>query len=148
MNHPAVGTHFDLDLLRVFRVVAAEQGLTAAWADTLLGRQFEEGGADGQMGVIPALRSRVLRLLTPIPLGSLGVVFGIIQAIGAIVSSLGFGTSSEEIGLELAFFAFELCDLLLQRGDAAEGIAMTTLPISDLLAEFEILAFRALDFGA
>ena len=54
----------------------------------------------------------------------------------------------EEVGLELAFFTFELFDLLLQCGDASEGIAMATLPISDLLAEFEVLAFQALDFGA
>ena len=87
-------------------------------------------------------------MLTPIPLGFLGLVIGIVQVIGAIVPSLGFRTSSEEIGLELAFFAFELFDLLLQRGDAAEGIAMTTLPISDLLAEFEILALQLLDLSA
>ena len=29
-----------------------------------------------------------------------------------------------------------------------QGIAMTTLPISDLLAELEILAFQAPDFSA
>ena len=50
--------------------------------------------------------------------------------------------------MELAFLPFELFDFLLQRGDAAQGIAMATLPISDLLAEFEVLAFQALDFGA
>src|SRR5262249_217081 len=52
------------------------------------------------------------------------------------------------IGLELAFLAFELFDLLLQRGDAIEGIAMTRLPISDLLTEFEILALQAMDSSA
>ena len=100
------------------------------------------------MGVIPSLGTRVPRLLAPVPLGALGVVLGILQVIGAILPRLGFGTSPEEIGLELAFFAFKLFDLLLQRGDAAEGIAMTRLPISDLLPEFEILALEAMDFGA
>ncbi len=47
----------------------------------------------------------------------------------------------------LAFLAFELFDLLLQRGDAVEGVAMTILPISDLLTEFEVLAVQAIDFG-
>jgi hypothetical protein len=37
---------------------------------------------------------------------------------------------------------------LLECGDAFQGIAMATLPISDLLAEFEVLALQALDFGA
>jgi hypothetical protein len=99
------------------------------------------------MGVISSLGTRIARLLTPVPLGALGVVLGILQVIGAIVPSLGFGASSEKIGLELAFLAFELFDLLLQRGDAAEGMAMTMLPISGLLAEFEILTLQAIDFG-
>src|SRR4051794_14824525 len=100
------------------------------------------------MGVISSLGTRVPRLLAPVPLGALGAVLGIIQVIGAIVARLGFGASSEEIVLELAFFAFKLFDLLLQRGDAAQCIAMTTPPIPDLLAEFEILALQAMDFGA
>jgi len=66
---------------------------------------------------------------------------------GAIVPRLSLGVSSEEIGLELAFLAFELFDFLLQRGDAAQGIAMTTLPISHLLTQFEVLALQGLDFG-
>jgi hypothetical protein len=66
---------------------------------------------------------------------------------GAIVPRLGLGASSEEIGLELAVLTFELFDLLLQRGDAVEGIAMPRLPISGLLAEFEVLALQAIDFG-
>src|SRR5208337_335019 len=37
---------------------------------------------------------------------------------------------------------------LLECGDAFQGIAMATLPISDLLAEFEVLTLQALDFGA
>ena len=49
---------------------------------------------------------------------------------------------------ELPFFTFELLDFLLECGDAFQGIAMATLPISDLLAEFEVLALQALDFGA
>jgi hypothetical protein len=113
--------------------------LATARASTVLGRQFEERLTDGQMGIISSLGTRVPRLLAPVPLGA-GVVLGILQVIGAIVPRSGFGASSEEIGLKLAFFAFQLFDLLLQRGDAAEGIAMTRLPISDLLPEFEILA--------
>ena len=54
----------------------------------------------------------------------------------------------EEIRFELAFFPFELFDLLLQFGDPSQGIAMATLPISGLLAEFEVLSLEALDFSA
>ena len=50
--------------------------------------------------------------------------------------------------MELAFFPFELFDFLLQRGDPLQGIAMATFPITGLLAEFEVLSFEALDFGA
>ena len=100
------------------------------------------------MGVISSLGTRIARLLAPVPLGCLGVVLGIIQVMGAIGPSLGFGASSEQIGLELAFLAFEVFDLLLQRGDAVEGIAMTRLPITDLLTEFEILALQAMDSSA
>ena len=45
--------------------------------------------------------------------------------------------------MELPLFTFELFDFLLECGDAEQGIAMATLPISDLLAEPEILAFQA-----
>jgi hypothetical protein len=50
--------------------------------------------------------------------------------------------------LELAFFPFELFDLLIQLGDPLQGIAMATFPISSLLAEFEVLSFETLDFSA
>jgi len=113
----------------------------------VLGRQFDDLLTDGQMGVIPSLGARVPRLLAPVPPEFLGVVLGIIQVIGAIVPRLGFGASSEQIGLELAFLAFELFDLPLPRRDAVEGIAMTRLPISDLLTEFAVLALQAIDFG-
>jgi hypothetical protein len=99
------------------------------------------------MGVIPSLGTRVARLLTPVPLGSVGIVLGILQVIGAIGPGSDFGASSEQIGLELAFLAFQLFDLLLQRGDAVEGIAMTRLPISGLLTKFEVVALQAIDFG-
>ena len=64
--------------------------------------------ADRQPGIISSLGSVVLRLLAPLPLGMLGVVLGIIQVIGAIPQRLGFGASSEKIGLELPLFTFEL----------------------------------------
>src|SRR3954465_5356279 len=99
------------------------------------------------MGVIPSLGTRIPRLLAPVPLGFRGVVLGIIEVIGAIVPRLGFGASSEQLGLELAFLAFQLFDLLLQRGDAVEGIAMARLPVSGLLSEFEVLTLQAIDFG-
>ena len=113
----------------------------------MLGRPFDELLTGGQMGVIAALGAGVLWLLTPLPLGSLRVVPRIIEVMGAIVPWLGFRASSEQIGLELAFLALELFDLLLRRGEAVEGIAMARLPISDLLTEFEVLALPALDFG-
>ena len=148
-NHAAVGTHLDLDLLGVFGVTSETQRLAAIGADTLLGRKFDEFLTDRQTGIISPLGSGVLRLLAPFPLGLLGVVLGIIQVIGAIVQRLGFGASSEEIGLELPFFTFELFDFLAPTAAMrSQGIAMATLPISDLLAEFEVLALQALDFGA
>ena len=122
--------------------------MTTIRADTLLGRKIDECLTDRQPGIISPLGSVVLRLLTPFPLGLLGVVLGIVQVIGAIVEWLGFRASSKEVGLELPFFTFELLDFLLECGDAFQGIAMATLPISDLLAEFEVLALQALDFGA
>ncbi len=64
--------------------------------------------------------------------------------IGAIPQRLGFGASSEKIGLELPLFTFEVFDFLLSRSDAEQGVAMTTLPISDLLAELKILTFHPL----
>ena len=97
--------------------------------------------------LISPLGSVVLRLLAPFPLGMLGVVLGIVPVIGAILQRRGLGASAEEIGLELPLLTLELFDFLLQRGDAEQGIAVATLPITDLLAELEILASQALDFG-
>jgi hypothetical protein len=146
-NDAAVGPHVDLDLLGVFGVTAEKQRLATAGAGRLLRRQVAEFLASRQSGIIAALRSGVLRLLAPIATGLLGAVLRVIQVIGAIVARLGFGASSEEIGLKLAFLTFELFDLLLQRRDAVEGITMTRLPISNLLTEFEVLALQAIDFG-
>ena len=148
VNHPAIGTDIDLDLFGVFRVTAGQQRLAAVGADTLLGRQFTEFLPDQKGGIIPSLGSGVARLLAPLPFGLLSLVLGIVQVIGAILQRRGLGASAEEIGLELPLLTLELFDFLLQRGDAEQGIAVATLPISDLLAELEILASQALDFGA
>ena len=122
--------------------------MTAIRADTLLGGKIDELLTDRQSGIIAPLGSVVLRLLTPFSLRLLGVVLGIVQVIGAIHQRLGLAASAEKIGLELPLFTFELLDFLLECGVAEQGIAMATLPISDLLAELEILASQALDFGA
>ena len=137
----------DLDLLGVFGITSETERLTATWADTLLGGKIDELLTDRQPGIIAPLGSVVLRLLAPFPLGMVGVVLGIVQVIGAILQRLGFGASAEEIGLELPLLTLELFDFLLQRGDAEQGIAVATLPISDLLAELEVLASQGLDFG-
>ena len=81
--------------------------------------------------IIPGAARRHKRL-TPDFLGFPETGFP--QVIGAIVERLGFRASSEKIGLELPLFTFELLDFLLECGDAFQGIAMATLPISDLLA--------------
>ena len=138
----------DLDLLGVFGITSETERLTAIWADTLLGGKIDELLTDRQPGIIAPLGSVVLRLLAPFPLGMVGVVLGIVQVIGAILQRLGFGASAEEIGLELPLLTLELFDFLLQRGDAEQGIAVATLPISDLLAELKVLASQGLDFGA
>ena len=72
----------------------------------------------------------------------------IIQVIGAVAPSCVLGASSEEVGLELTFLAFELFDFLLYRGDALQGIAMATLPVFGLLAEAEVLTSQSLYFIA
>ena len=45
----------------------------------------------------------------------------------------------------MPLLAAESLDLLFQLADAADSIAMTTLPIAGLLAELEILALEAMD---
>jgi len=100
------------------------------------------------MAVIPSLGAGVLWLLAPFPRRFPGAVLGIVQVIRAIAPRRGFGASPEKVGFELAFFTFELLDFLFQLGDAMQGIAMTTFPISDLLAEFEVLTLKTLDFRA
>ena len=79
----------------------------------MLGGNFDGFLADRQPGIISPLGSMVLRLLAPFSLGMLGVVLGIVEAIGAILQRLGFGASSEEIGLELPLLTFELVVFLL-----------------------------------
>ena len=148
MNHPTVGTHLDLDLLRIFRAATGKKGIAAPRTDALLGGQFGEGFTNRQVGIIPSLGTGVPRLLAPFPLRFLGDVFGIVQVVRAIAPRRRFGATPEKVGFELAFFTFELFDFLFQLGDALQGIAMATLPISDLLAEFEVLTLETLDLGA
>ena len=140
VNDPAVGPDLDLDLLGILRVTAGKQRLAATGADTSLRRQFPGFLVGRQAGIIAAFGPGILRLLATIPPGWRGAVLRVIQMIGAIVQRPGFGTSSEEIGLELPLFAFEVFDFLLRGRDAEQGIAMATLPVSDLLAELEVLA--------
>jgi hypothetical protein len=148
VNDPAVGTDLDLDLLGVLGVTAGKQRPAAAGTDASLRRQFTDFFVGRQARIIAAFGPGILRLLAPIPPGWRGPVLRVIQVMGAIVQGPGFGASSKEIGLELALFPFELFDFLFQRGDAAQGIAMATLPISHLPAQFEVVASQALDLGA
>src|ERR1700677_1391856 len=148
MQYSAVAARVDLDLLRIFRAATGKKGLAATRTGALLGRQFDELVTNLQMRVIPSFGSGVVRLLAPFPLRFLGIVLGIIQVIGAILSSRGLGTSPEKVGFELAFFTFELFDFLFQLGDALQGIAMATFPISDLLAEFKVFTLETLNLGA
>src|SRR5208337_2657565 len=115
-----------------------------------LGRRWGSEGASTLAGASPLVPppSQSAAIGTHVDLDLLGVILGIVQVIGAIVEWLGFRASSKEVGLELPLFTFELLDFLLECGDAFQGIAMATLPISDLLAEYEVLALQALDFGA
>jgi hypothetical protein len=135
-------------LFGVLGVTAGEQRPAAAGAEALLRRRLAEFLAGRQSGIIAAFGSGVLWLLAAIPPRSLGAVLRVIEVVGALVARPGFGAPSEEIGLELPLFSFELVNFLFQGGDAAQGIAMATLPISDLLAQFEVLAAQALDLGA
>jgi hypothetical protein len=107
--------------------------LAAVGTDTSLGRQFQESLPDWEGGIIPSLGSGVAGLLAPLPFGLLSLILGIIQVMGTIVEGLGLGASAEEIGLELAYFTFELFDSLLQRSNPEQGITMATLPITNLL---------------
>jgi hypothetical protein len=93
-------------------------------------------------------RAGVPRLLAPVPPGLWRRILGIVEVIGAVVQGLLFRASSEEIGLELPLLPFEVFHLLLQGRDAEQGIAMATLPESDLLAELEVLALQSLELGA
>ena len=119
--------------------------MTAVGADTLLGGQCDEFLTDREGGIIPPLRSGISRLLAPLPSGSLRVVLGVVQVIGTILQRSGLGTSTEEIGLELAFLTSELFDLVFQLADAGHGITMATLPIAGLLTQFEILTLQVID---
>jgi hypothetical protein len=148
MNHPAVGTHLDLDLLRIFGVATEKQRFSALATDTFLGRQYAVLVLDWQMGVIPSFGAGVVRLLAPFPPRSPGVVLGIVQVIGAITPRRFLGAFPEEVRLEFAFFPLELFDFLLQLSDAAEGLAMETLPIARLLTQFEVLALESREFAA
>ena len=100
------------------------------------------------MAVIPSLGAGVLWLLAPFPRRFLGVVLGIVQVIRAIAPRRGLGAAPEKVSFELPFFTFDLFDFLVQLGDALQGIAMATSPISDLLAELEVLALETLDLVA
>ena len=68
--------------------------------------------------------------------------------IGAILQRLGLGASAEKIGLKLPLFTFELLDFCSKVAMRQQGIAMATLPISDLLTELEILASQVLGLVA
>jgi hypothetical protein len=104
--------------------------------------------AEGRAVVIPSFGAGVVRLLAPFPRRRLRVVLGIIQVVGAITARRFLGAFPKEIGLEFAFFPFELFDHLLQLGDAESGIAMATLRIARLPTLFEVLALETLDYGA
>ncbi len=99
------------------------------------------------MAVIPPWRTGPI-----LPLASLGrcrkllIVVLAFEVIRAIAGRRFFALSTEELILELAILTAKLFDLGFQVLGPMNGPSMLSLPISDLLPQFEILAPQVGDF--
>jgi hypothetical protein len=99
------------------------------------------------MAVIPPRRTGpILPLASLERRGKLLIVILAFEVIRAIPSRGFFALSTEELILELAILTTELFDLGFEVLGAMHRPSMLSLPISDLLPQFEILAPQAGDF--
>ena len=144
-RHAAIDNDIHLHLLHVFRT-ASYQRQAAVWTDPFGFRQGARGvRSDRQVAIIPALVTRTAPLVAARPrrLGRARVI----ELIGAIAAGLLFRLASERLRLEFAVLAAKVLVFLFQHGDAPHRIGMPALPISRLLAQFEILTPQAGHLG-
>ena len=151
MDHTAVGTDFDpgsapnLPCRHGGSKTCPQRGQTH-WT----GANSRKLSRTGGMRIVPSLRSGVLWAVVHVSAGNPGSRLEDHPShwSGFTAPSRVLGASSEEVGLQLAFLAFELFDFLLYRGDALQGLAMAALPVFGLLAEAEVLTLQSLYFSS
>ena len=92
------------------------------------------------MAVIASCGTGAFGLLTAFASGF--DILGIVERVGAIGGGVPLGGASEAFAFELSIFGLELCDVVLECFDSLECISVSALPVSGLLAEFEVFAFE------
>ena len=124
----------DVDLQDGRLVGAGElgEGLSAAAAPLLLGGQFDEFFGGGQVGVVPAFRSRLSPSLPAWSRRSVG-------SGGAADGGRRLGLASEELLLAEAELGLERGDLLLELGLAGHGAVEHGLVVGGLTPGLELL---------
>src|SRR5271166_4723882 len=99
------------------------------------------------MAVIPPWRTRsILPLASLRRCGKLPIVILAFEVIRAIPGRRFFALSTEELILELAILTAKLFDLGFKVLGSMNGPSVLSLPISDLLPQFEILTPQVGDF--
>ena len=144
----AIRPNFDLDLFGILGV-AGREGRTALRAHTLVFGQLAEIFDDGQVAVVPPLRTGpILPLASLARRGGVLIITLAFKVIRAIPGRRFFALSTEELILELAVLTAKLFDLGFEVLGPMHGPSVLSLPIPDLLPQFEILTPQIGDFLA
>lgn len=132
---PAVGADFDLEKFAVGGAGKGDEGLATLRTLLLVGRQFQFAEDDGQMAVVAAWRTGSAALLAAGAWRFGG------RENGSLVRRVGWG-GFRLAAKELAFAQSELGAQVLEFGlefrEADAGPLMHALPVTGLLAEFEV----------
>jgi hypothetical protein len=140
MDHSPIDFGLDLDLLGILGATIHE-GSVAARAAALVLWEFDAFLANGQVGVIPSLGARPLRLLATTPNGT--IQLGIFQIVCAVQSRGLFAATAEEVSLQLEIFTGKLVSFLLGGFEAFDGPCTHGLPVTHLLFEALVIPLQA-----
>ena len=147
-DQSAIGPDLDLDLFGILGVTGG-QGRTALGANTLVFGQLAGILDDGQVAVVPPWRTGpILPLASLRRCGGCLIVIFAFKMIRAIPGRSIFALSTEELILELAILAAKLFDLGFEVLGPMHGPSVLSLPIPDLLPQFEVLTPQVGDFLA
>jgi hypothetical protein len=144
----AIRSHLDLDLFGILGTTGGESR-TALGANALVFGQLLGVIDDWQVAVVPPGRAGAIFLLAPLArCGGIPIIILAFKVIRAIPGRRFFALATEKLILKLSVLAAKIFNLGFEVLSPMYGPSVLSLPISDLLPQFEILTLQFGNFLA